>query len=176
MTTPEYSVPVRIDSLGKAPATFALAAAEGQRVALARRFGLMEIVSLTGQLLVTRSGHAGLVEGQWAAAVVQSCIVSASPVPAEVGGPLVLRFEPAPEVGGEVELEAEALDVLHFEDGCIDLGEVLAQSLLLSLDPFPRAGEAELAEARKHLLTEDEAAALEEADRLARSPFAKLKP
>lgn len=175
MTMPEFSVPVRIEALGKAPATFTLVASEEQRAALARRFGLQQIGSLTGQLLVTRAGDAAQVEGQWAAAVVQSCVVSAAPVHAEVGGPLALRFEPAPKDGGEIELESEALDVLHMEDGSIDLGEALAQSLLLALEPFPRADEKELAEARHHLLSEEEAAAIEEADRLARSPFAKLK-
>ena len=176
MILPEYSVPVRIESLGKAPAQFRLAATEAERAALARRFDLPSIESLTGDLAVVRNGDGAVVDGKWAATVTQSCVVSAAPVPARIGGALALRFEPAPTDGGEIELEAEALDVLAVENGSIDLGEALAQSLLLALDPFPHADEASLAEARRHLLSEEQAAAIELADRRATSPFAKLKP
>lgn len=176
MTAPEYSVPVKIESLGKAPAQFRLAASEAERAALARRFSLPAIETLTGELLVVRKGEGAIVEGHWAASVIQSCVVSAAPVSARIGGPLALRFEPAATDGGEIELEADALDVLGVEKGSIDLGEALAQSLLLALDPFPRADAATLAEARRHLLSEEQAAVIEQADRRAASPFAKLKP
>ncbi len=176
MTGKEFSVAVQIDLLGKAPANFTLAANADERAALARRFDLQAISALSGQFSVTRSGDGAHVDGQWTADVIQSCVVSGAPLAAHVGGSLVLRFEPPPTDGGEIELEADALDVLPVEDGSIDLGDALAQSLLLALDPFPRADEATLAEARLHLLSEEEATKIEEADRLARNPFAKLKP
>jgi len=176
MTAPEYSVPVRIASLGLAPAHFQLMATEAERAALAARFDLPGIASLTGTLAVVRRGEGADVEGSWAATVIQRCSISGEPVPARVSGPLSLRFEPAAPAPGEIELAEDALDTMPVEDGGIDLGEALAQSLLLALDPFPRADEAVLAQARAHLLSEEQAAALAEAERLARSPFAKLKP
>ncbi len=176
MSAPEYSVPVRIESLGKAPAHFRLAATDAERAALARRFDLLAVDSLAGELAVVRQGAGAGVEGTWSADVVQSCATSGEPVPVHVGGPLALRFEPLAADPGEIELAEDALDTMPVEDGSIDLGEALAQSLLLALDPFPRADAETLAQARAHLLSEEEAAALAEADRLARSPFAGLKP
>jgi uncharacterized metal-binding protein YceD (DUF177 family) len=56
-----------------------------------------------------------------------------------------IRFIPEPVVSGEVELELEADDCdTMFHDGqTIDLGEAVAQSLGLALNPYPRSPEAE---------------------------------
>lgn len=60
--------------------------------------------------------------------------------------PLALRFVPASTAVAaedEIELDAEALDEISYEGTAIDLGEALAQSLALAIDPFACGSEAD---------------------------------
>jgi uncharacterized metal-binding protein YceD (DUF177 family) len=107
--------------------------------------------------------------------VVQSCVVSGEPVPAHVDEPLELRFEPLDEGRDEIELEADALDVMPVDGDAIDLGEALAQALAVALDPYPRAAPDVLAKARQLLMSEEEAEARAEAAKASANPFAALK-
>ncbi len=181
MTNPEFSHKLAVDRVGDRPQQIGLQAGEAARQALATRFGLETIDSLTAELSVVRRGTAIVVTGRLVADVVQQCVVSAEPVPAHLDEPVELVFEtdPARVPADEEEVTSETADVLLVEGNAIDLGEAIAQSLLLSLDPYPRADPKTLAEARRFLLTEEEA---EEADAAARraakagqNPFARLR-
>lgn len=152
-------------------------AGEAARAALAQRFGLQSIGRLVADLEVARAGKGARVTGRFQADVVQSCIISGEPLPASVADDINLRFEPdAATPGQEVELEADALDVLPIDEESIDLAEAVAQSLLLALDPYPRAPDEVLARARKHLLSEEEAAEAEARAKTQSNPFSKLRP
>ncbi|TPE61083.1 DUF177 domain-containing protein [Sandaracinobacter neustonicus] len=176
MSTREFSHIVALAKLSPRAQPHHLSAGEGAREALARRFGLISIARLEGDFDVSRSGNGADLTGRMVADVVQSCIVSGEPVPAHVEEELTLRFEPQAEAPDDLELDSGALDVLPVEGDSIDLGEALAQSLALALDPWPRAAPEQLAAARRHLITEAEAEAQAEAEKLAASPFAKLRP
>lgn len=176
MSGPEFSHRVPVDKLSPRAQPLALTAGAEARAALAARFDLISIDRLEATLELVRRGRGAEVTGRLEADVVQRCVVSGEPVPAHVRELLALRFEPPTEAEGDIELEAEALDTLPVEDGAIDVGEAVAQSLLLALDPYPRADEATLARVRAHLLSEEEAEARAEAAKAAASPFAKLKP
>lgn len=153
---------------------FHLQADADMRAALAERFGLLSIERLEADLEAYRSGAAAIVTGRLRAEVVQSCVVSGEPVPALVSEAVELRFEEAPS-DEDIELEEAALDVLPIEDESIDLGEAVAQTLVLALDPYPRADAAALERARAHLTSEEEAEAAAAAEKAAASPFAQLK-
>ena len=78
--------------------------------------------------------------------------------------PLALRFVPArPVEVEELELEADALDEIEFEGHSFDLGEAVAQSLALAIDPYAIGPEADRVRKEAGLL--DEAAS---------GPFAAL--
>jgi uncharacterized metal-binding protein YceD (DUF177 family) len=62
-----------------------------------------------------------------------------------------------------VELEGADLDVVFHDGSVIDLGTAIADTLALSLNPFPRSAEADAALKEAGVLTETEA-----------SPFAAL--
>jgi uncharacterized metal-binding protein YceD (DUF177 family) len=83
--------------------------------------------------------------GRFAADLAQYCIASHDPVPAQMDEAVHIRFIAEPVISGEVELELEADDCdTMFHDGqTIDLGEAVAQSLGLALNPYPRSPEAE---------------------------------
>ena len=54
MTAPEFSRPVRVDTLGAAPRRLSLEADAAERAALARRFGLVAIDRLAAEVALTR--------------------------------------------------------------------------------------------------------------------------
>ncbi|MGQ5701321.1 YceD family protein [Sandaracinobacteroides sp. A072] len=174
---PEFSVRMTLDRLPGQPKEQALVAGPEARAALAERFGLIAIDRLEATLAVSRHGRGARVSGRLVADVVQRCVVSSEPVPAHVEEALDLRFEPEAEIdpGTELELEEDALDILPVENGGIDLGEAVAQSLALVLDPYPRASDEVLARVRAHLTTEEEAAAAEEAEKARNNPFSRLR-
>jgi uncharacterized metal-binding protein YceD (DUF177 family) len=171
----EWQVTVQLAKLSPRPHDFALAASEPVRAALAKRFGLEAIGRLEGNLAVVRAGAGAKATGRLVADVVQSCVVSGEPVPAHVEEALDLRFEPLDEGREEIELEADALDVMPVEGDAIDLGEALAQALAVALDPYPRAAPEVLAKVRRLLMSEEEAEAQEAAAKAAANPFAALK-
>lgn len=141
-----------------------LIADESERAALARRFGLVRIDRIEAEVVLERKGEALTAEGTLEADIVQSCAVSAEDLPVAIREPLAFRF--VPDAGGhapdeEIELEADELDEIPYTGVHVDLGEAVAQSLALAIDPFATGPEAEQARA---LLKEDDA-----------SPFAALK-
>lgn len=116
-----------------------LEAEEAERAALAERFGLVRIDRLTAEVALESKGKAVAVSGRLDAQVVQSCAVSAEDVPVTVAEDLALRFVPAARPARpdeEIELDADALDDIEFTGTQFDLGEAVAQSLALAIDPF----------------------------------------
>jgi uncharacterized metal-binding protein YceD (DUF177 family) len=175
MVVPEFSMAVPVDRLSATPALYRLDADAAARDRLAVRFGLLALDRLVAELLVRRSGAAVEAEGRIEADAVQPCVVSLEPVAAQVRETVQLRFEVMAPAAAEVELDADQLDILPIESGVIDLGEAVAQSFALALDPYPRADSADLAAARTFLVDEATAAASERAEAAARNPFAILK-
>jgi uncharacterized metal-binding protein YceD (DUF177 family) len=95
---------------------------------------------------------------------VQSCAVSGEDLAVRIDEPLALRFVPAAQPEGEeIELDADELDEIPFEGHVFDLGEAVAQSLALAIDPYATGPEAD--QVRKEAGLLDEAAS---------GPFAAL--
>ena len=66
---PEFSRPVRIDTLGEGGRTVAIEADEAERAALAARFGLISIEGLAADAVLRREGETILAEGRIRATV-----------------------------------------------------------------------------------------------------------
>lgn len=146
MTGPEFSRPVRIDTLGEQPRAMAVAAEPDERAKLAARFGLLALDRLEAELSLIRSGDTIDISGTLRAEVVQACVASGAPVPAALIVPFDIAFRPHPEDGRpdeEVELSESEMDVAFYDGAEIDVGEAVAETLSLNLDPWPRAPEAE---------------------------------
>jgi uncharacterized metal-binding protein YceD (DUF177 family) len=166
----EFSRLYRLDALSGEPTRVEIEAGPDEREALARRFGLVAVDALTAEAELRRSGDSVNAAGRLRARVTQSCVVSAEPVDAEVVEDFQVDFRPMPmdiRPEEEIELGEGELDVTFHEGGAIDLGEAVAQSLLLGLDPYPRSPAAEAALREAGVKSEDEA-------RLEASPFAAL--
>lgn len=143
---PEFSRPVRIDTLGHAPRSLSLTADEAECRALADRFDLIAIEALDADVALVRTGDTVTATGRLRAKVTQSCVASGAPVEADVDSDFHILFTPPHAVGTaeeEVELSESDCDVIFYEGANIDVGEAVAESLSLSLDPWPRAPDAE---------------------------------
>ena len=178
MTTPEFSRTVRIDTLGSAPRNIEVEAGDAERAALAARFDLISIERLHAQVALVRNGDSVTATGALSAAVTQSCVGTGEPVPAALDERFTIIFRPTPSAEHgeeEIELSAEECDVVFYDGALIDVGEAVAETLSLSLDPWPRAPHAEEVLKAKGVRSEEEAEAEEAEAKAARSPFAALK-
>jgi uncharacterized metal-binding protein YceD (DUF177 family) len=145
---PEFSRPVRIDTLGPSPREVSIGANEKERAALARRFGLVAVDYLSAEAALTLNGDTVTAVGSLDAKVTQSCVASNLPVEAELDEEFRIVFRPQPQDGRtdeEIELSEGELDVVFYSGGSIDLGEAIAETLSLSLDPYPRSPESDAA-------------------------------
>ncbi|WP_296617930.1 DUF177 domain-containing protein [Sphingomonas sp.] len=156
--TIEFARPQRIDTIGGEPRAVEIEADAQERAALAKRFDLIGIERLTGSFTVRRDAAGIVVEGRVAAAVTQACSITGDPLAATVDEPVALRFVPEGDAGqDEVELGDSEIDVIPYDGGAIDLGEVAAETMALALDPFPRGPNAEAKLKEAGVLSEEQA-------------------
>lgn len=142
MNAPEFSRLVRLDMLGAAPRCEVIEADASELAALARRFGLVEIGRLGAEAELKLANQEVHATGRLKAIVVQSCVATGEPVPAEIDEPFDILFRPAPQgerSEEEIELEESEMDVVFYDGAAVDLGEAVAETLVLALDPYPRA-------------------------------------
>ena len=174
----ELSRTVRVDTLGSAPRSIAIEAGAAEREALAERFDLPAIGHLSAEVSLTRSGATVTATGRLSAEVTQSCVATGEPVPATVAETFSILFQPERESGGEEEIELSEMDcdIVFYDGALIDIGEAVAETLSLSLDPWPRSPNADAALRAEGVRSEEEAAAEDAAAKAARSPFAALRP
>ena len=135
-----------------------LSADEAERDAVANRLGLVSLPRLDAHVVLNRTSDGIEAEGRLSAALEQSCVVTGEPVPAHVDEPFALRFirEPAAE-HDEIELGESDCDTVFYEGGTIDLGAAIADTLALSLDPYPRSPGADAILRESGILTEEQA-------------------
>lgn len=135
MSVPEFSRPVDRRHLTAQPVK--LVASEAERKALARRFGLVAVNRLEATLTLDADGEKVTAQGTLSADIVQSCAVSGDDLPVTISEPLALCFVPEAAVENEeVELSEDELDEIPYTGTAFDLGEAVAQSLALAIDPY----------------------------------------
>lgn len=157
---PEFSRPARIDTLGALPREMTLIAEPEERAALAGRFGLLALDRLEAEVTVTRREEEIALQGTLRAEASQACVASGAPVPANLIVPFDILFRPQPAASGradeEVELGEGEMDVVFYAGGEVDLGEAVAETLSLNLDPYPRAPEADAVLRKAGVMSEGE--------------------
>ena len=159
MSTPEFSRLERIDTIGEGERSIAIVASEGERAALAERFGLVSVDRLEATFRVKRDAAGIVARGSVSAAVVQACSVTDEPLPQSVSEDVALRFVTEQEAAAEeeIELDLDALDTMPYDGAAIDLGEAAAETMALALDPFPRGPNAAAALRAAGVISEEEA-------------------
>jgi uncharacterized metal-binding protein YceD (DUF177 family) len=165
-TAPEFSRLIRLNEIGDGTRARNISAEPAELTALARRFGLIALDRLEATLHIVPEAKSWLMTGTLIADLTQACVATAEPVPAHIDTPFTVRFVQdldSPEAE-EIELSDEDCDLVALDGERIDMGETVAQSLLLNLDPYPRAPDADTRLRELGVLSEGEA-----------GPFAALR-
>jgi hypothetical protein len=144
-TRPPFSRPIKVAEIGEG-ATGEIEASKAEMAAIAR---LLELPALEGLSLVYRlrqgGGHRLRMAGRLKANVTQTCVVSLEPMQTCLDVPVEVEFWPVSLIE---ELEQRAEDPVSTglldwpepirEDGTIDLGPVIYETLATALDPYPK--------------------------------------
>src|SRR5471030_1618117 len=119
-------------------------ASEGERAALAKRFGFLGLPAFSARVTVDRrAGGQVVVEGRLRGKIIQACILSLDPVTQELDEAFRILFrqnlaeERDPE-SGEAVLSAQADAPEPLSGNMLDVGEIVAEQLSLAADPYPR--------------------------------------
>jgi uncharacterized metal-binding protein YceD (DUF177 family) len=167
--TPEFSRLIAVDRVPPEGLIEKIEANEDERSSLARRFGLLAIRELTAVLELAPWRRGGIkVMGRFDSRVEQTCVVTLDPFEARISEDMTRYFlgqnapGPTPVVHSVESLGEDEPDVIS--GNSIDLGELVAESLGLALDPYPRKPGVEFS-----------ASAVEDTGNLARHPFAALQ-
>ena len=165
----EFSHSVKLDEIGAGTSLYALVADQAARMGLTTRFDLLSLDSLEADIALIRNGNIIRATGQMRASLSQACIASGEAVASAFNEPITINFTPEPRADTvvEIELKAEDCDSVFHDGKAIDLGEAVAQSLALALNPYPRSAGAEMKLKAAGVKREDEVVAV-------LSPFSAL--
>lgn len=155
--TPEYSYIVDLRQISDAPVLLEPDADARRR--LAGRFGISAIEAARAQVKLTADGPVVRADGRLTAAIIQACAISGEDFPVRIDEPLHLRFVPETQITAEpdeeIELSADDCDEIPYTGLTFDLGEAVAQSLALAIDPFAEGPLADKARAEHNLAGDD---------------------
>jgi hypothetical protein len=133
-----------------------------ERAALAARFGLGAVQNLRAEVALDQKARAIRATGRLKAAIMQPCAISAEDFPVTINEPVDLRFvedsgRPMTEDEAlEIELEADDCDEIAFNGEMFDLGEAVAQTLGLAIDPYAEGPNADAARKAAGIVREGE--------------------
>jgi uncharacterized metal-binding protein YceD (DUF177 family) len=137
-----------------------LIADQGERERIAERLGLRSLSRLDAHVTMEREKDRIRARGRLRASLDQSCVATGEPVAGHVDEPFEIVFVPEPREGRsdqEIELGAVDCDTVFYDGDAIDLGTAVADTLALSIDPYPRSPNAEDALREAGVMSEAEA-------------------
>jgi uncharacterized metal-binding protein YceD (DUF177 family) len=135
---------VDVDRMGQAGAALEIVATDGERAALARRFGFLALPAFSARVTVDRrAGGQIVVEGRLRGRIVQACVLTLEPVAQDLDDAFRIVFkqnmsdELDPE-SGEAVVSAQSDAPEPLEGNMLDVGEIVAEQLSLAAEPYPR--------------------------------------
>lgn len=131
-----------------------------ERAALAARFALGAVDRLRAEVALEQRPRAIRATGRLRAAIMQPCAISGEDFPVTIDEAIDLRFieenqRPATE-DEEIELEADDCDEIEYSGEMFDLGEAVAQTLGLAIDPYAEGPNADAARLAAGIVQEGE--------------------
>jgi uncharacterized metal-binding protein YceD (DUF177 family) len=141
---------VDLDRLGAVGTALDIVASDGERAALAKRFGFLGLPAFSARVTVDRRvGGQVVVEGRLRGRIVQACVLTLDPVTQKLDDAFRIVFkkdlaeERDPE-SGEAVLNAQADAPEPLAGNLLDVGEIVAEQLSLAAEPYPRRSGAKL--------------------------------
>ncbi len=130
---PEFSRPLKVDRVPRGGSTEKLIADSHECAALAKRLDVLAVHELRALLRATPWRGGGLkLDGELVAGLDQVSVVSLEAFRTEVRIPVLRYYLPEGAKASEEE------DADQIADGHVDMGEAVAETLALELDPYPR--------------------------------------
>jgi uncharacterized metal-binding protein YceD (DUF177 family) len=116
-------------------------ATEKERAAIAAGLDLLSLDELSAKYRIQAVADGGYrLTGSLVAKVVQACVVSVEPIASELKEPVEAEFRAAPrqqsDTGEQSVLEGSDVEVM--EQGRIEAGRIIFETLSGALDPYPR--------------------------------------
>ncbi len=167
---------VDLDKLGTNGTALEISTSEAERAALVKRFGFLGLPAFSARVTVDRRpGGRVVVEGRLKGQLVQACILSLEPVTQELDDAFRLVFaenvaEDRDPESGEALLNAQTDAPEPLEGNMLDVGEIVAEQLSLTADPYPRRPGIKL----EDVLPKPKGGARRSAPEQRRHPFAGL--
>ncbi|MEM7689346.1 MAG: DUF177 domain-containing protein [Pseudomonadota bacterium] len=117
---------------------------ERERAALADRFGIVSIEALSAQVELEQCQKGVRAQGALQAQITQICAVSGDPFRVAIEEPITLRFiehgsaalTPSDDDDIDFDLTTEDCEEIEYDGESFDLGEAVAQTLGLAIDPY----------------------------------------
>ncbi|WDA41708.1 DUF177 domain-containing protein [Erythrobacter sp. BLCC-B19] len=131
-----------------------------ERAALAARFALGAVDQLRAEVALEQRPRAIRATGRLRAAIMQPCAISGEDFPVTIDEAIDLRFieeNQRPATGDEeIELDADDCDEIEYAGEMFDLGEAVAQTLGLAIDPYAEGPNADAARLAAGIVQEGE--------------------
>ena len=149
---PEFSFTINLDGAAKNGKKYSLSANEAERAQIAKRLGVLAVVSFKGEASVRASSAKIEVDGMLEAELTRECTVSLEAMQEHLCENFSITFlrgsDSVRNHQDDADEEAPDLDSPEIHEGeTFDLGELLVQQLSLAMNPFPRKeGAVNLAE------------------------------
>lgn len=156
MSGPEFSRIVKVRP--HPPEKLAISANAAELTALASRFCIPAVKKLDAELAFIADGDAVTATGSVTADLVQTCSVAGDDFPVRIDEPLDLRFVPEGSldtVEEEIELASDGADEIEYDGESFDIGEAVAQSLGLAIDPYAEGPTADAVRKEAGIIDED---------------------
>jgi len=151
----DLSLSLEANDIDRDVKTYELEATNAQRLDLAERFGLVAVNSLIAKIEIKSRGERDgiLIEGHVRADLIQRCIASLEDVPEIVDTPFSLILVD-PETADRMDADESYLDAGlpeydALEGSTVEVGEVVAQTVSISMNPYPRSENAVLSAGNK---------------------------
>ncbi len=137
---------------------------ERERVALAGRFGIVSVDELIAWVEMEQCQKGIRAEGNLRARITQACAVSGEDFEIAIEEPVVLRFIeegstsliPSEDDDIDFDLTADDCDEIEYSGDMIDLGEAVAQTLGLAIDPYAEGPDADEVRRKAGIVAEGE--------------------
>jgi uncharacterized metal-binding protein YceD (DUF177 family) len=141
---PKFSHIVNLQDLPPNGADYEISANAAECAGLAERFGLVRIDGLDAKLHLQRRARGAMrLNGKVSAKVTQTCVATLETVEESVETEFDIVFRPDFEDLPSDELEFDnELDVEPLTGEFLDIADIVAEEMALSINPYPRAATA----------------------------------
>ncbi len=131
---PEFSRPLAVDRVPRGGCDEKIVADPQECKALAARLAVPAVHALSAELRATPWRGGGVkLEGKLVADIEQISVVSLEAFRQHVESPVLRYFMSAAAAAQDTDADIDPI-----KNGQVDLGEVVAETLALELDPYPR--------------------------------------